>query len=132
MSVVERQIAESLSRYTEGVLVTSTDLERMQRNVRRRLERPHRPRGRLMVIAAAALLVVAVAIGGAWWARRSPTPLPAVPQPTGAFTGLWKFTNSSSSSLFVIQAGGTPTEYVATEYWDGQSLVRHLTAEPAG
>jgi hypothetical protein len=130
MSTVERQIAERLSRYTEGVPVTSTDLDRMQRNVRRRLERPHRPRGRLLVVAAAALLVVAVVIGGAWWVRRSPAPVPAVPQPTGAFPGLWKFTNANTSTLFVIKAGGTPTEYTVIEYLDGQALVRHLTAGP--
>lgn len=76
-------------------------------------------------------LLIAVVVGGAWWARRAAAPVPATPQPVQSLTGLWKFSNSATSSLFVIRAANTANDYIATQYLDRQALVRRLADEPA-
>ncbi|HEU5000612.1 MAG TPA: hypothetical protein VFT68_16860 [Lapillicoccus sp.] len=124
MSLDERHVTDALSRYAEGVVMTSTDMDRMQRDLHRRLQPPHQRRWRLLAAAAAALLLVAAIAGGAWWLRQ-PAPVPATPRTTDSLTGLWKFTNPLTSNLFVIRADGT-----ATEYPSAQALVRDVATDP--
>jgi hypothetical protein len=111
MSLDGRDITEALNRYAEGVVMSATDLDRMQHDLRGRLQRPRRPRGRLLVAVAAALLLVAAILGATAWSRRPATPVPATPQSLGSLTGMWKFTNWSTTTMFLIRADGTTTEY---------------------
>jgi hypothetical protein len=126
MSIDEVPITEALHRYANGVDMTSTDVDRMQEELHRRLQPPHQRRWRLVGAVAAALLLIAAIAGGAWWLRKPPDPVPVSPQPVGSLTGLWKFTNPLTSSLFVVRANGN-----ASEYPDATTLVRHLVDIPS-
>jgi hypothetical protein len=126
MSIDEAHLTEGLSRYAEGVVMTSTDLDRMQEDLHRRLQRPHNPRWRLVAAVAAAVLLIAAIAGGAWWLRKPPDPVPVSPPPLGSLTGLWKFTNPLTSSLYVVHADGS-----ASEYPDASILIRHTVEIPS-
>ncbi len=126
MTLDERQINEALTSYAEGMIVSSHDVDRMQHDLRRGLDQPRRPGGRLLLAAAAALMLIAVIVGGAWWLRRPAAPVPATPQPVGSLTGLWKFSNPDTNTLFVVRADNTVRVYP-----NAQALVRHLSGDPA-
>jgi DNA-directed RNA polymerase specialized sigma24 family protein len=85
MSLDERQVIEAVSSYAEGVVMTSTDLDRMQHDLHRRLRQPHRPQARWVVAVAAALLLIAAIVGGAWWLRKPAAPFPPTRQGSGPF-----------------------------------------------
>ena len=124
MSLDERQIAEALSHYAEGVVMTTSDLDRMERNVRGRLGRRRPPRRTRIVIAAAAVLVLVAALaGGALWSRRPESSVPTSPTPGGSLTGLWK--DPLNPTLFAIHADNTITAYISA-----QDLVEHLPNKP--
>ena len=93
MSVDEQQLQQALTTYGEGIEMTTSDVDRMQRDLHDRLGRGRRPRrSRIIVAAAAVFLLVAGVVGGTVWLRRAPTTAPAVPSgPSGWGTqdGLW-------------------------------------------
>ncbi|HEY6743305.1 MAG TPA: hypothetical protein VI110_13175 [Lapillicoccus sp.] len=122
---LDQRLVDALATYADGVDMTSTDLDRMQEDLHRRLQPPHNRRWRLVAAVAAALVLIAAVAGGAWWLRKPATPVPATPRTIQSLSGLWKFTNPLTSNLFVIRADGT-----ATEYLDAQAVVRHLAADP--
>lgn len=125
MTLDEPQVTGALSSYAEAVIMTSNDIDRMQHDLRGRLDQPRRPGGRLVLAVAAVLMLIAVIVGGAWWLQGPAAPVPATPQPLGSLTGLWKFSNPETSTLFVVRADNT-----ARVYPNAQSLVRHLATEP--
>jgi hypothetical protein len=126
MSIDERRVHEALTSYAEGVVMTSTDVDRMQRDLHRRLREGRRPGGRrVLLAAAAAVLVVAAVVAGVWWVRKPAAPVPATPPPAGSLTGLWKFSNALATSLFVITDDNT-----ATEYPNSVALLRRIAGDP--
>jgi hypothetical protein len=122
---LERQLTEALSCYAEGVTMSSSDIDRMQREVHRRLDQPHRPGGRVVIAVAAALLLVAVVVGGALWLRRPVAQVPAAPSPVGSLRGLWKFVNPDTNTLFVVRSDNSVRIYP-----NAPALVRHLAGDP--
>ncbi|HEU4329709.1 MAG TPA: hypothetical protein VFR40_01240 [Lapillicoccus sp.] len=122
MSIDEVHITEALGRYANGVVMSSTDLDRMQDDLHRRLKPAPNRRWRLVGAVAAALLLIAAIAGGAWWLRKPADPVPVTPPSNGSLTGLWKFTNPLTSSVFVLRADGSVTDYP-----DATTLVRNLT-----
>jgi hypothetical protein len=120
MNANEERVAQALHRYAQGVVMSSTDLDRMQRTLHRRLGQPPQLWRRPLVAVAAAIVLLAAVLGGVWWLRKAPDPVPVSPQPAGSLTGLWKFTNPLTSSLFVVRSDGTTSEYP-----DASVLVRH-------
>ena len=122
MSIDEAHLTEGLSRYAEGVVMTASDTDRMLDELHRRLGPAHHGRWRLVAAVAAALLLVAAVAGAAWWLRKPPDPIPVKPPPQGSLTGLWKFTNPLTSSLFVIRADNSVSEYP-----NAQALVQQVT-----
>src|SRR5689334_1890138 len=113
MSIVERQVTDALSRYAEGVVVSTSDIDRMQDDLHRRVQPPHSRRWRLAAAVAAAVLLIAAVAGGAWWLRKPADPVPVSPQPGGSLIGLWKFANTDNTrfqTMFVIRPDGTASE----------------------
>jgi hypothetical protein len=125
MTLKEQQLTEALTSYAEAVRMSANDLDRMQDDVRRRLDPPRRPRERLIVAAVATLVLIAVLVGGAWWLRRPADPLPVSPQSVGSLTGLWKYSDPVTRTLFVVRADNTGRDYP-----NARALVRHLTGDP--
>ena len=73
MSVNVRRLAEALSTYAEGVEVTTSDVDRRQRDLHDRIGTGNRaPRRRLILAAAVLVLIVAAAAGTLWLRRRLP------------------------------------------------------------
>lgn len=126
MSIDEVHISEALNRYANGVVMTSTDLDRMQEDLHRRLRRSHNRRWRVVGAVAAALLLIAAIAGGAWWLRKPADPIPVAPPPQGSLTGLWKFENADplASSLFVIRSDNSVNAYA-----NAQAIVQHITGD---
>lgn len=111
---LDQRIVDSLASYADGVDMTSTDLDRMQHDLHRRLGQPHRPRRRLVLAAAAVLLLVAAVAAGVLWLRRPDTSIPAdpgsgaVPQP-----GVYLFDNGTARNVGAIHADGTERDFGA-------------------
>jgi hypothetical protein len=125
MTLDERQVTKALSSYADGLAMGSTDIDRMQRDLRRRLDQPHRPRGRLVLAAAAVLVLIAAIVGGAWWLRRPAAVVPATPAPVESLTGVWKWSDPETKNVFVVRA-----DHTVRAYPNAQTLVRHLTGDP--
>lgn len=125
MTLKEQQLTEALVDYAEAVRMSADDLDRMQHDVRRRLDQPRRPRSRLIVAAVATLVLIAVLVGGAWWLRRPADPIPVSPQSVGSLTGLWKYSDPFTRTLFTVRADNTGRVYP-----NARALVRHLTGDP--
>jgi hypothetical protein len=125
MTLDERQVTEALSSYAEAVIMTSNDIDRMQHDLRRRLDQRRRPKGRLVLAVAAALILIAVIAGGAWWLRRPADPIPVSPQPVESLTGLWKWSDPETKNVFVVRADNTVRAYP-----NARTLVRHVTGDP--
>lgn len=126
MTLDERQVTEALARYAETVITSPQDVDRMQHDLRRNLDQSRRRGGRPPLAVAAVLMLIAVIVGGAWWRHRPPAPVPATPSPVEPLTGLWKFTNPETKTLFVVRADNTFRVNP-----NARALVRHLAAEPA-
>lgn len=126
MSLDVRRLTEAMSTYAEGVEMTTSDAERMQRDLHDRLDRGNRPQRRRVVLAAAAiLLLVAVAAAGTLWLRRPDPTVTSGPQGAGALTGVWKFADQYGTSVLVVRG-----DYTATEFANVQTLVRHSGGDP--
>jgi hypothetical protein len=115
MSLTESRLHEALGRYADAVVVTPSDVERMQRTLDERLAQRHRPRRTRVVIAAVAatvLVLIAITIG-AVWLRRGPAPVPASPQGVAPVPGVYLVHDGADQNLAVLHADGTETDYVA-------------------
>lgn len=125
MSVDEQRISEALNQYAEGVVMTTSDTDRMQRDLQSRLTRRRRRPGRLLVAAVVVLLVAAAVTGGLLWLRRPDPTVPVTPTPSGSLTGLWQDQNPANTNLIAIHADNTITEYISA-----QDVVEHLPNQP--
>lgn len=139
MSVDEQQLQQALTTYGEGIEMTTSDVDRMQRDLHDRLGRRRRPRRSHIIVAAAAVfLLVAGVVGGSAWLRRAPTTAPAVPSgPSGWGTqdGLWFLSSQSGPSsqsgqppdaLAAVRAAGTESDFSGA-----QPLVHPVSPAPA-
>jgi hypothetical protein len=114
MTVDERRLAESLATYANGVEMTTSDVERMQRDLHGRLGRSPRPsrRNQLLVAAAVLILVAAVAAGTVWLRRSEPT-IPAAPQGLGPLPAITLDEDATGSNLVATRPDGTQSRLVA-------------------
>jgi hypothetical protein len=124
---LDQRLVDSLATYADGVDMTSTDLDRMQRDLYERLNRPHRPRWtRLVLAAAAVLLLIAAVAASALWLRKPDT---SVPANDGAGTapppGLYLFDNGLARNIAGIHADGTERDFTSA-----QNLVDPLLPVP--
>jgi hypothetical protein len=116
MSLDQRQLTQALTTYGEGIEMTTSDIDRMQRDLHDRLGRGGRPRRRRIMLAAAVLLLVAGVVGGTLWLRR-PTTAPAVPSgPSGWGTqdGVWLLVSQSAQApdaMASVRAAGTESDF---------------------
>jgi hypothetical protein len=84
MSPDEQRLSEALTTYAEGAVVTTSDVDRMQRELNHRIgSRNWAPRRRLVLAAAAVLLLIVAAAAGTLWLRRPAPTVPADPQGLG-------------------------------------------------
>jgi hypothetical protein len=116
---LDQRLVDSLATYADGVDMTSTDLDRMQQDLHRRLRQPHRPRRTRLVLAAAAVLVLVAAVAaGALWLRRPDTSVPAdlgagaAPPP-----GVYLLDNGAGGrAVAAIHADGTESDFDAARF----------------
>jgi hypothetical protein len=99
----ERRLSDALTTYAEGVVMTTSDVDRMQRELHDRIGRGNRaPRRRLILAAAAVLLLIlAVTAGTVWLLRPAPT-LPAAPQGLEPWPGTSLVVDATGSSKLVV------------------------------
>jgi hypothetical protein len=112
---LDQRLVDSLATYADGVDMTSTDLDRMQHDLHRRLAQPHRPRRRLVLAAAAALLIIAAIAAGALWLRKPDTSVPADGGPGTAQPGFYLVDNGDGRSVGGIHADGTERDFNAAQ-----------------
>ena len=112
MSLDERRLSEALTTYGEGAVMTTSDVDRMQRELHDRIGRGNRaPRRRLILAAAAVLLlIVAVAAGTVWLRRPAPT-VPAAPQGIGALPAITLNVDAGGPLLTAVRPDHTMTNY---------------------
>ena len=112
---LDQRIAGALTTYADGVDMTSTDLDRMQQDLHRRLRQPHRPRRTRLVLAAAAVLALVAAIAaGALWLRRPDTSVPADLGPNAALAqGVYLMDNGAGRAVAAIHGDGTERHFDA-------------------
>ena len=106
---LDQRLVDSLTSYADGVDMTSTDLDRMQHDLHRRLGQPHRPRRRLVLAAAAVLVLIAAIVGGAWLLRKPGTAVPASPQGATPPSSVWQIKDATGVSAAVVRSDGTET-----------------------
>lgn len=106
MSPDGTRVTRELTRYAEGVDVSTAQVERMYRELRDRLSRRRRSAARVAVAAAAVLVLVAGGLGGLWWLRR-PGPLPADTDVLGTLPALILQQDQDGRVLIVVHADGT-------------------------
>jgi hypothetical protein len=139
MSMDTQRLGEALKTYGNGVEMTTSDVDRMQRDLHDRLGQGRGPRrSRIILAAAAVLLLVAGVVGGTVWLRRPDTTAPAVPSgPSGWGTqdGMWFLSAQSGQSsqsgqppdaLASVRAAGTESDFPGA-----QPLVHPVTPAPA-
>jgi len=139
MTVDERTLRESLATYANGVVMTSSDVDRMQTDLQKRLGlKGNGTRTRLLLAAAAVLLLIAALAGGTLWLRRTETTIPATPQGVGPLPAITFDEDATGSNLVSIRPDGTMSRLVDqqnvfdlatagwTHHWrvDGTTLVR--------
>ena len=112
---LDQRLVDSLATYADGVDMTSTDLDRMQDDLQRRLRRPNRSGRRIVLAVAAALVLLAAVAAGALWLRQPDTSVPAdlgsgaAPQP-----GTYLLENDSGGrAVSGIHADGTERDFNA-------------------
>jgi hypothetical protein len=114
---LDQRIVDALATYADGVDMTSTDLDRMQHDLHRRLGQPHRPRRRLVLAAAAAVLLIAAVAAGALWLRQPDT---SVPANGGSGTvppaGIYLLDNGTGRSVAAIRADGTERDFAGAQF----------------
>jgi hypothetical protein len=113
MSLDERRLREALTRYGEGAVMTTSDVDRMQRELHDRIGRGNRaPRRRLILAAAAVLLlIVAVAAGTVWLRRPAPT-VPAAPPGIGVLPAINLNVEATGfANLYAIRPDHTLTSF---------------------
>jgi hypothetical protein len=114
MSLDQRQVSEALSSYAEGVVMTKSDVDRMQSDLHDRLGAGRRLGRRWVLIAAAAVLVLVVAAAAAIWLRRPVTEVPASPpQGFGPLPAITFDQDSTGSNLVAVRPDGTMSRLVS-------------------
>jgi hypothetical protein len=112
MTLDVRRLSEALGTYADELEVSSSEVDRKQRELHRRLEGSRRSRRTgLLRAAAAVLLLVAAAVAGTVWWRSPHTTVPATPSGVGSMTGLWRYVNQSWTTLRIVLPDGSFTEY---------------------
>jgi len=142
MTVDERTLRESLATYANGVVMSSSDIDRMHTELQQRLGPKRKGSRTWLLIAAAAvlLLVVAVATGTVWLRQTEPAipAKPAIPQGVGPLPAITFDEDATGSNLVSMRPDGTMSRLVAQEnifdlattgwtlHWriDGATLVR--------
>ena len=127
MSVDERQVRVGFTAYVRGLGMTSSDVERMHRELQVRLGegRPSRrpggrpggpPSRRRQWVAAVAALAVAAGVAGALWVRRPDPPPPPAAEPTLAeqLVGVWHGVGDPRL-VTVFHADGTELSFTDPE-----------------
>ena len=112
MSLDERRLSEALTAYAEGAVMTSADVDRMQRDLHDRLGKGNRaPRRRLILAAAAVLLLIVAVAAGTLWLRRPAPTVPAAPQGLGALPAITFNVDAGGSNLTAVRPDHTMTNY---------------------
>src|SRR6478752_2903226 len=107
MTVDERTLRESLATYANGVVMTSSDVDRMQTDLQKRLgPKRNGTRTRLLLAAAAVLLLIAAVAGGTLWLRRTEPTIPATPQGVGPLPAITFDEDATGSNLVSIRLDG--------------------------
>lgn len=122
MTIDEATLRESLTTYANGVVMTSSDVDRMQRDLQTRLgarrgTSPRRPR--LLVAAAVLVLVIAVAAGAVWLRRTADPPVPAAPPAPQGFGPVPAITfdeDATGSNLSAMHPDNTMSNLPAEQY----------------
>ena len=136
MTVDERTLRESLAIYANGVVTTSSDVERMQIDLQKRLgPKGTGTRTRLLIAAAAVLLLIAALAGGTVWLRRTEPTIPATPQGLGPLPAIMFDEDATGSNLVSIRPDGTMSRLVdqqnifdlATAGWTHQWRIEGAT-----
>jgi hypothetical protein len=113
MSLDERRLSEALTKYGEGVVMSTSDVDRMQREFHDRIGRGNRaPRRRLILAAAAVLLLIVAVAAGAVWLRRPAPLVPAEPQGVGPLPSMALIVDATGfSNLFAMRPDHTATVF---------------------
>ncbi len=124
MSLDEQRLAEALTIYAEGAVMTTSDVDRMQRELHHRIgNRRRAPRRRLIAAVAAVLLLIVAAAAGTLWLRRPAPPVPADLQGLGPLPVVTLDTDVTGSSLTAVRP-----DHTLTTYYNARDIVHPLPA----
>jgi hypothetical protein len=125
MSLDEQTLRESLATYANGVVMTTSDVDRMQKDLQPRLRTARGSgRRRLLIAAAAVLLLIAAIAAGTLWLRRAEPVVPAAPpspQGLGPIPAITMEVDATGSNLGALHADGTAGNF------PGESNIVHPT-----
>lgn len=124
MSLDEEQLAEALASYAEEAVMTTSDVDRMQREFRIRIGNGHRaPRRRIILAAAAVLLLIVAGATGALWLRHPAPPVPTDPQGFGQLPAITLDIDATGTSLTAVRP-----DHTLTSFYSARDIVHPVPA----
>ncbi len=122
MSLDEQRLTEALTIYAEEAVMSTSDVDRMQRELRDRLGNGNRaPRRRIILAVAAVLLLIVATAAGTLWLRRPAPPMPADPQGLGPLPAITLDTDATGTSLTALR-----TDHTLTTFYTARDIVHPL------
>jgi hypothetical protein len=112
MNLDEQRLSQALTSYAEEAVMTTSDMDRMHRELDDRVGNGNRPLRRRSILAVAAVLLLIVAAAtGTLWLRRPAPPVPADPQGLGPLPAITLDTDANGTSLTALRGDHTLTSY---------------------